>query len=78
MMKKLEKKNCYVAGKRIVSNKQRYQYEILIAQIEDLNEDHVKFSRPFFPFLFFFFTFREISPQRPSRSGRAGSVYRFK
>ena len=36
--------NCYVDEKYIVHNYQRYRFQILIAQIEDLNEDCVKIS----------------------------------
>ena len=47
-----------------LSNYQRYQFQILIAQIEDLNEDRVKISGPY---LVYFLR------NRPSNSGIAGS-----
>ena len=40
-------RNCYVSEKRIV-NYQKYQPQILVAQIKELNEDCVKNLRPYF------------------------------
>ena len=48
-------RNCYVAENPIVSELPKISSQILIAQIEDLNKDCVKISRPY-PY-----TFREIS-----------------
>ena len=39
--------NCYVAKKRIVSKLSKIRYQILIAQIEDFNEELVNISRPY-------------------------------
>ena len=38
---------CYIAKKYVVSNHQRYQSQILVALIEDLNQDCVKISSPY-------------------------------
>ena len=40
-------RNCYAAEKYIVSNLSEILILNLIAQIEDLNEDYVKISRPY-------------------------------
>ena len=39
-------RNFYAAEKHIISNLKRYQLQIFTAQIEDLNVDCVKISRP--------------------------------
>ena len=49
-------------------NYPRYRFQIVRAQIVDLNEDSVQISRPY---LFF----REICRQRDSRSGLAVSLF---
>ena len=45
------------------SNYQRYRSQILVAQIGNMDEDCVSI------------TFREMSRQRASRSGQAGSLF---
>ena len=45
-MKKLLKiTDCYVVEKRIVSKLSKNQYQILIAEIEDMHEDCIRVSR---------------------------------
>ena len=49
-------------------NYQRYQFQIFIAQIENLNEDSVKISDPYF----IYFLRNKPSKSVIARSGRAG------
>ena len=56
--------NCYVAEKPIVFKPSKILIQNLIAQIEDLNKDSVKFLRPYF------YTFRETNGERALLSGR--------
>ena len=45
-------RNCYAAEKHIISKQSNiYLSEILVAQIEDVNEDCVKISRPYLLYL---------------------------
>ena len=53
-------------------NYQRYRFQILISQTEDLIKDLIKFH------VLIFYTLRDINRQRASRSGRVGPIHRFK
>ena len=61
-------RNCYVVEKRIVSKHQRYRFKILTSQIEELNENCVKISRPY---ILYFPT------NKPSYSVTVGSSVNF-